>query len=63
MIEQRTVQDFVEDLVSDCKSWKEICMIILCTRWKERKQEIKEVYRELKSRQKRISNQNRKDRK
>ena len=61
-MENRTVQDFVEDMVSDCKSWKEICMVILCTRWKDCKQEIKEAYCKLKELQKQIFNQNRKDR-
>jgi len=61
-LENRTVQDFVEDMDSDCKSLKEILMIVLCTRWRDHKQEVREFYRELKKCQKQISNKNRKGR-
>lgn len=59
----RTVQDFVEDQVSDCKSFKQICMIAFSTRWRHQttKGEIEKEYRELRDRRKQISNQNRKD--
>ena len=63
MARQRTVQDFVEDMVSDCRSLAEIRMIALCTRWKDRREEVEKEYRELRARRKRISKQNRKDRK
>jgi len=63
MAKQRTVQDFVEDMVSDCRSFAEIRMIALCTRWKDRREEVEKEYRELRARRKRISKQNRKDRK
>ena len=63
MTKQRTVQDFVEDMVSDCRSLAEIRMIALCTRLKDRREEVEKEYRELRARRKRISKQNRKDRK
>jgi len=59
----RTIQDFVEDMVSDCRSYQQIRMIAICTRWKNHMDEIKEAYRKLRAERKRISNQNRKDRK
>lgn len=47
-MEQRTVEDFVEDMVSDCKSLDEILMVAMSTRWVGHKDEIKKVYCELK---------------
>lgn len=43
-MENRTLQDFVEDMVSDCRSLDEILLIAANTRWKDRKDEIKKVY-------------------
>lgn len=57
---KRTVQDFVEELVAEGRSWKQICMIAMCTRWKDRKEEVEQQYRELRLRRKKISNKNRK---
>ena len=53
-----TAQDFIEDAVSNCRTWKEICMIIQSTRWKNRKEEVSIEYRKLRKRQKDISNKN-----
>lgn len=51
-MENRTVQDFVEDMVSDCKSLKQILMVAASTQWESYKEEIKKVYRKLKINQK-----------
>jgi len=47
-MENRTVQDFVEDLVSDCRDLAYILVVAANTQWKNRIGEIKKVYRELK---------------
>ena len=39
---QRTVQDFVEDLVSDGRTESEVLIVAQGTRWKNRIDEIKE---------------------
>ena len=49
-MEDRTVQDFVEDMVSDCRSWEQILTVASNSQWRNRKGEIKEAYRELKKR-------------
>lgn len=59
--EKRTTQDFVEDLVSNGRSWKQIRMIATCTRWRECKEEVEQQYRELRSRRKKISNRNKRE--
>lgn len=59
--EKRTVQDFVEDLVSNGRSWKEIRMVAMCTRWRECKKEVEQEYRELRLRRKKISNKNKRE--
>jgi len=56
----RTVQDFVEDMVSDCKSLAEILMVAMSTRWADHKEEIKKVYRELKINRKQNSKRGKK---
>ncbi len=56
----RTVEDFVEDMVSDCKTWKQICMVVQSTRWVNHKVAVSAVYRSLRRRQKDILNRNRK---
>jgi len=47
-MENRTVQDFVEDLVSDCRDLAYILAVAANTRWKNQIEEIKKAYRELK---------------
>jgi len=46
----RTTEDFVEDMVSDGRSWKEIKYVAMCTRWSNVITEVKETYRKLKRR-------------
>ena len=53
-VSQRTVQEFVEDYVSDGKSFKQIRMIAAATRWKTQKDEVKDEYRKLKKRMRQI---------
>jgi len=48
MSKVRTVEEFVEDMVSDGKSLKQILTIALSTRWKSYKEEIEKVYNKLK---------------
>lgn len=43
----RTIQDFVEDMVSDCKSLNEILIVAANSRWVNHKEEIKKEYRKL----------------
>lgn len=59
--EKRTVQDFVEDLVSNGRSWKQIRMVATYTRWRECKEEVNQAYRELRSRRKRCRNRNKRE--
>lgn len=56
----RTAQDFVEDIVSNCRTWQQICMIVQSTRWRNHKEEVSAEYRKLRRKQKDISNENRK---
>ena len=41
---ERTVEDFVEDCMSDGKTWEEIRVIVLATRWHDKKDEVLKVY-------------------
>jgi hypothetical protein len=43
----RTVQDFVEDMFSDCRNLKDILIVAFCTRWKDRLTEVKKEYQRL----------------
>jgi len=43
-VKERTVQDFVEDMVSDCRSLAEILTVALCTRWRDHKEQIKKEF-------------------
>lgn len=54
MENKRTVQDFVEDMVSDCRSFKEILTVTFCTRWQVCLEEVKKEYRLLKNRRNRL---------
>jgi hypothetical protein len=47
MIEKRTWEDFVDDLI-DHRSVKHICMVARATRWKENIPEIKAYAKKLK---------------
>ena len=40
---QRTIQEFVEDLISDGRTEKQILCVAQSTRWSNRKEEIKEM--------------------
>lgn len=55
---KRTLYDFVEDLVSDGKSFKQIRMIAAATRWSTCQDEIKEEYQKLRRRRKQLLKQN-----
>lgn len=59
---ERTLQDFVEDMVSDCRSLGQIIMVAASTQWKNRREEVEQEYCKLKANQKQISNRNREDR-
>jgi hypothetical protein len=48
-MQNRTVQEFVEDLASDGKSLNQILIIAANSRWVSHKDEIKKEYRRLKS--------------
>lgn len=54
MSHKRTIQEFVEDYVSDDKSFKQICTIAAATRWRTQKEEVKKEYRKLRKRMRRI---------
>ncbi len=43
MSEQRTVQEFVEDLLSDGVLPKDILAVARCTRWESKIEEVKEI--------------------
>jgi len=45
---QRTVQDFVEDMVSDGRDLQQILTVAVNCRWANHKEEIKKEYRRLK---------------
>jgi len=45
---QRTVQDFVEDMVSDGRDLQQILTVAANSRWSSHKEEIKKEYRRLK---------------
>ena len=47
-MQNRTVQDFVEDMVSDGKSLNQILIVAANSRWVSHKDEIKKEYSELK---------------
>ncbi len=47
MEQQRTIQDFVEDMVSDGRDLNQILTVASCCRWKDFKQEIKKECRRL----------------
>lgn len=49
-MENRTVQEFVEDLVSDDKSLNEILIVTANSRWASHKEEVKKEYHSLKRR-------------
>jgi len=40
---QRTLNEFVEDMLSDGKSLQQIIAVARCTRWETRIEEIKEI--------------------
>jgi len=44
----RTIQEFVEDMVSDGRNLNQILIVAMCCRWKNFKQEIEKEYRRLK---------------
>ena len=46
----RTVQDFVEDLVSNGRTLQEILYVAFCTRWHDRTSAIMDEFRKLKKR-------------
>ena len=46
-MEQRTVQEFVEDMVSDGRDLNQILIVASCCYWKNSKQEIEKEYRRL----------------
>ena len=46
----RTVQDFVEDLVSNGRTLQEILHVTFCTRWQAQKSEVMDEFRKLKRR-------------
>ena len=47
-MEQRTIQEFVEDMVSDGRDLKQILIVAAnITRWRYCKEEIKKEYRRL----------------
>lgn len=48
-LEYRALQKFVEDLVSDGRDLEYILTVAFCTRWVDHTEEIKKVYRELRS--------------
>jgi len=60
--QDRTPQEFVEDMISNCRSLDQIFIVVANTMWKNRKDEIVEAYHELMENRKRISNRNREDR-
>ena len=47
---QRTVQDFVEDMVSNGRSLTEILTVAFCSRWVDHTEEIKKEHHNLKKR-------------
>jgi len=59
--QDRTPQEFVEDMISNCRSLDQILVVVANTMWKNRKDEIVEAYHELMENKKRISNRNRED--
>jgi len=62
LIQGRTPREFVEDMVSNCRSLDQILVVVANTMWKNRKDEIVEAYYELMENRKQISNRNRGDR-
>ena len=49
-MQNRTVQEFVEDLVSDGKSLNEILIVTVNSRWASQKGEVKKEHQSLKKR-------------
>jgi len=49
-MEQRTVEEFVEDMVSDDRSLNQILIVAMCCRWKSFKDDIKSVFVKLRRR-------------
>jgi len=49
-MENRTVQDFVEDMVSDGKSLNEILIVTVNSRWANHKEEVKKEHSNLRRR-------------
>jgi len=43
----RTPQDFIEDMISDCKSFEEVLVVAQSTRWRNYIPEIKDEYQKL----------------
>ena len=52
----RTTEEFVEDMVSDGRSWREIKYVAMCTRWSNVITDVKEIYRKLKRRIGKVEN-------
>lgn len=48
-MENRTVQEFVEDMVSDGRNLNQILIVAANSRWVNVKEDIKRVYRELRN--------------
>ena len=48
-MEDRTLRDFVEDMVSDGRDLNQILVVALNSRWKNDREEIEKMYRELKN--------------
>ena len=48
MDEPRTVEEFVQDLMSDGRNLKQILAVAQCTRWKTYEEEITDCYKKIK---------------
>ena len=46
-MENRTVEDFVEDMVSNGKTEEQILAVTMTTRWSNSKGEVVKIYRKL----------------
>ena len=49
---QRTMEDFVEDMISDGRKWKYIFAVVVNSRWLGKIHEIKEIYKKMKKKRK-----------
>jgi len=46
-MENRTLEDFVEDLITDGRSLNQILIVAFNSRWRSHEEEIKKMYRKL----------------